>query len=90
MTPTRGLPTGKTTHPDCDDDHTKQCYIRGIICKHRGGWLLPEEFGPIARHSTARARHRLVLGMTLRRGKFGTVVVVIGGIVPEPGLAWLE
>src|SRR3984885_15721018 len=51
---------------------------------------LAEQFGPVARPSTAGTRDRLVLGMALRWSKIGPVVVVIGLVVPEPGLPWLE
>lgn len=52
--------------------------------------MLTEQLGPIARHSAPGTRDRLVLGMTFGCGKFGTVVIVIGLVVPEPVLARLE
>src|SRR5208337_599789 len=52
--------------------------------------LLTEQVRPVARHSTAGTRDRLVLGTAFRWGKFGTFVVVIGLVVPKPVLARLE
>jgi hypothetical protein len=52
--------------------------------------LLTEQVGPVARHSIARTGNRLVLRMAFRRGKFGTFVVVIALVVPEPVLARFE
>src|ERR1700677_1065789 len=52
--------------------------------------LLTEQVGPVARHSIARTGNRLVLRMAFRCGKFGTFVVVIALVVPEPVLARFE
>ena len=52
--------------------------------------LLTEQVGPVARHTTAGTGYGLVLGMALRWRKFGTLVVVIGLVVPEPVFARLE
>lgn len=52
--------------------------------------MLTEQVGPVARHSIARTRNRLILRMALRCGEFGTFVVVIALVVPEPVLARFE
>jgi hypothetical protein len=51
---------------------------------------LSEQVSPIARHSTARTGDCLVRGVARRRGKFGTLVVVVAVVVPEPVFARLE
>ncbi len=74
--------------------------VVGLFLVHRQG--LPGDRGfhsgaaatqlvcPVAGHPAARPRNRLVLRPAVRRSEFGTVVVLVGLVVPEPVLARFE
>src|SRR2546423_10302984 len=67
-------------------------FIRDMIARagngrYRRGSM--EAILPVGRHATGRSGDRLIDWVVARRGEWGTVGVLLRGVVPEPVLAGL-
>src|SRR5262249_28270355 len=69
--------------------------VRSVCSRRRrstwgSGAAATELLDPVFGHPVARPRYRLVGGMALGRGEYGSVVILVRREVPEPVLARVE